>query len=62
MAPGGGYGAEGVGVWAGSLTPSGTPNGIGGSFTDSDGPAYLGGVAVWTDRDDLPFADMLQAP
>jgi len=62
MAPGGGYGAEGVGVWAGSLTPSGTPNGIGGSFTDSDGPTFLGGVAVWTDRTDLPFASMLQAP
>lgn len=54
-------GVGGVGVFAGQIVPSGTPNGIGGSFVDSDGPAFAGGVAVWTDRPE-PFYDMLQGP
>jgi hypothetical protein len=29
------------------------PTGVGGSFVDSDGPTYLGGVAVWVWGDDL---------
>jgi hypothetical protein len=62
MSPAGGLGAGGFGVFAGQITPNGTPNGIGGSFVDSDGPTYAGGIAVWTDRSDLPFYDMLQQP
>jgi len=61
-APGGAYGTEGVGVFAGQLVPSGNPTGVGGSFVDSDGPTYAGGIAVWTDRTDLPFAGWLQGP
>jgi hypothetical protein len=62
MSPAGGLGAGGVGVFAGQLVPGGTPTGVGGSFVDTDGPTYMGGVAVWTDRTDLPFYSMLQAP
>jgi hypothetical protein len=53
--PAAGVGAEEVAVFAGSLTPAGTPNGVGGSVEDSDGPTYVGGLAVWVDGPQLPF-------
>jgi hypothetical protein len=31
------------------------PNGLGGSFTDSDGPTYLGGLGVWLSGTQLSF-------
>ncbi|MDQ1747377.1 MAG: hypothetical protein QOD07_1640 [Frankiaceae bacterium] len=54
-APAGGVGAQEVAVFAGSLTPTNPPNGVGGSIADSDGPAYVGGLAVWVDGPQLPF-------
>jgi len=53
--PAGPIGAGGVGVFAGSLVPGGDPNGVGGSFVDSDGPTYVGGLSVWVHGADLPF-------
>jgi len=54
-APAGGLGAQEVAVFAGSLTPTGAPNGVGGSIADSDSPTYVGGLAVWLDGVNLPF-------
>jgi len=31
------------------------PTGIGGSFVDTDGPAYVGGIGIWSWSDDLDF-------
>lgn len=31
------------------------PTGVGGSFVDTDGPTYVGGVGVWSWSDDLDF-------
>ncbi len=48
-------GEGGVGVFGWGLVPSGSPNGVGGSFVDSSGPTYVGGVAVWSSGVNLPF-------
>ena len=53
----GGFGTGGVGVFGGGLAPTGNPdpNGVGGSFVDSDGPTYVGGLSVWVHGAYLPF-------
>ena len=48
------YAYEGVG-FIGLLPSSGAPNGLGGSFVDSDGPTYLGGLGVWMAGDHLDY-------
>jgi len=48
------YAYEGVG-WIGVPGSGGAPNGLGGSFVDSDGPTYLGGLGVWMAGDELFF-------
>ena len=47
-------GYEGVG-FIGMPGSQGSPNGLGGSFTDSDGPTYLGGLGVWIAGDELDY-------
>ena len=48
-------GQGGVGVFGLGLAPTGSPNGVGGSFVDTSGPTYIGGVAVWSSGASLPF-------
>jgi hypothetical protein len=40
------------------------PTGLGGSYVDTDGPAYLGGVGVWTWSNDLDLfsTDLIPVP
>lgn len=45
--------AQGGVVFVGSPTGSSSPDGLGGSFTDNDGPRYLGGLGVWIAGDTL---------
>lgn len=54
-APAGGVGAGDTTVFFGPVLTDETPNGVGGSIVDSDGPTYLGGLALWTDSAELPF-------
>lgn len=54
--PAGAPGRYGV-VYVASFTGGGSPNGLGGSFTDSDGPRYVGGVGVWIAGDELTLLD-----
>lgn len=54
-APAGGVGGQDSTVFFGPLITDNPPNGVGGSIVDSDGPAFVGGLAVWVDSDTLPF-------
>lgn len=42
-------------VFVGVPGSTNDPNGLGGSFTDSDGPTYLGGLGLWLAGADLTY-------
>jgi hypothetical protein len=48
-------GRQGVAVFGMPGSVFGSTTGLGGSFTDSDGPTYVGGVGVWVAGDELDF-------